>query len=554
MVEFGDYVPGVRPLTPSCFPSRARGATDIVPSRHLDRDHPDMLTPARSSFAFRVFTLLLECLVLFGVPGSALAQPAPRRVPVELHVMSQCPFAIGAEASLAEVSARLGNAVEARLEYIGGVRDDGTLTSMHGPNEVKGDIAQLCAGKLTSRLLEFVACQNRDGDEVASNWEACATELGVDIAALRACIEGEEGRGLLTESFRRSDERGVSGSPTFFIGGRLHEGGRSPQDLGRAVCSEFGSVKPAACVAYPMPRPVHVTLLDDARCADCGGDRLERALRRIVANPVIQRFDYANPEGKRLYRALAPARLPLAVFDVTLDHDPEAAAVLARRIEAKGTFRVLDVGGTWAPVCADPGGCALPECSTTLGCRRAAPRTLEVFVMSHCPYCVRGLAAMKEVLAHFKAAGAPIDFRVHFIGGGDAEGGFDSLHGDEEVAEDLREICAAKHYARDQKFLDYIWCRNERLDDPNWRACASPKTGIDPTVIATCSEGAEGRALLAASFRLGRELGIDASPTWLVNGRHPFSGIHAERIKAEYCRHNAGPGCAASASRRPEVD
>ena len=53
-------------------------------------------------------------------------------------------------------------------------------------------------------------------------------------------------------------------------------------------------------------------------------------------------------------------------------------------------------------------------------CRPEVPKKLDVFVMSQCPYGVKGLDAMKEVSDNFKKAGESIDFTVHYIGDGDA--------------------------------------------------------------------------------------------------------------------------------------
>lgn len=480
---------------------------------------------------------------------AAAAEPGVVPVPVQIHVMSQCPYALDAENSIAEVVAKLGSNVALDLEYIGIRKENGTLASMHGPDEVKGDIAQLCARKHTARWLDFVRCQNRDMADVATNWTSCATEVGAPVQELRSCIEGGEGEQLLAASFLRSSERGAPGSPTFFIGGKRYEGGRRPAQLGRAICAAFEGRTPAACSEFPPPPPVNVTFLSDSRCEDCDASRFERLIRRTIANPAVQHFDYSSPEGKRLYAAVRPASLPLAVFDVTLDRDLEAAAELALRLETKGTFRILAARAVgWNPECADPGGCGKPECQKLLACRPNAPRRLEVAVMSYCPFCVKGLASMREVLDHFRKAGAPIDFRIQFVGEGDAKTGFSSLHGEKEVAENLREACVVKKYAAQQRFLEYVWCRNRDLSNPDWRACATPATGIDPGTIEACANGPEGKRLLEESYRYTRELGIGASPTWLVNGRHMFQGIDADRIRREYCKHNPGPGCASTPS------
>ena len=69
-------------------------------------------------------------------------------VKFELYVMSQCPYGVVAVNGAKEVMDRLGADVDFQLDYIGNSAPDGELTSMHGANEVTGDIAQLCAKKV----------------------------------------------------------------------------------------------------------------------------------------------------------------------------------------------------------------------------------------------------------------------------------------------------------------------------------------------------------------------------------------------------------------------
>jgi hypothetical protein len=234
--------------------------------------------------------------------------------------------------------------------------------------------------------------------------------------------------------------------------------------------------------------------------------------------------------------------LPLAVFDNTIDADKEASQALGRFLKPAGDSgkRVIALGGSWNPACADDGGCELEDCSKTLQCRKEEPNSLEVFVMSECPFGVKGLDAMQEVVKNFKDAGAKFDFRVNFIGDGDAEK-LTSMHGQSEVDEDIREACAIKNYPNDFKYMDYIWCRNKNIKG-DWKACTGGETGIEESVIQTCFDG-EGKSLVADSFAYAKSLGIGASPTWLANGRNKFSGVDPETIKSNLCKYNKLPGC-----------
>jgi 2-hydroxychromene-2-carboxylate isomerase len=462
----------------------------------------------------------------------------PGAVEVDLHIMAQCPYGVQAEAAFKDVVAKFGPDMDLHVEYIGQTGADGAPNSMHGPNEVKGDLTQVCVQKYApEKAFDFILCQNENNKEIASNGPACATKLGIPADKVTACADGPEGKELLLASFKRSTTKGASGSPTIFIAGNKYEGGRKPTDFMKAICSSATGKKPAGCADIPESPKVNVTLLTDNRCgADCDPKRMEGSIRGKVGNPVVTTVDYASPEGKKLFATVKPGMLPAAIFDSTLDADKDALAAFSRGLKPSGDYKVMAMG-SWNPSCADDGGCKLDECKSTMQCREEVPKKLDVFVMAQCPYGVKGLDAMKEVVDNFKKAGEPIDFSVHYIGDGDAAT-LKSMHGADEVAEDIREECAIQHYGKSLKYMDYVWCRNKNIHDKNWESCAGGSTGIDANVIKKCSEGDEGKQLVAKSFAESKTLGIGASPTWLANNRYKFSGIDAQTIKTNLCSHN----------------
>jgi predicted DsbA family dithiol-disulfide isomerase len=467
----------------------------------------------------------------------------PGAVRVDLHVMSQCPYGVQAEAAFKDVVAKFGADLDLHVEFIGQTTPTGELSSMHGANEVKGDMLQACAIKhAPTKWFDFILCQNANMKEVATNAAACATQVGAPADKIVACAAGQEGKDLLAASFKASTEKGARGSPTIFINGAKYEGGRKPTDLMKAICSAGGDKKPAGCSDIPEAPKVNVTILSDARCgADCDSKRIEGQLRSKVGNPVLRTVDYASPEGKKLYESFKPSNLPALVFDKTLDADKDAQQAFARNAKEVAGGKVVPMGG-WNPACADDGGCKLEECKATMQCREELPKRLDVFVMSQCPFGVKGLDAMKEVVDNFAKAGEKVDFHIHFIGDGDAKA-LKSMHGQGEVDEDIREACAIKHYPKDLKYMDYIWCRNKSIKDSNWQACTGGSTGIDTARMQKCFEGDEGKDLIARSFADSKAAGMSASPTWLVNNKFKFSGVDPETIKTNLCAHNKLPGC-----------
>ena len=480
--------------------------------------------------------------------GVASKGVSANAVHVDLHVMAQCPYGVQAEAAFKDVVSKLGSDLDLNVEYIG-QSQGGEPSSMHGANEVKGDLLQVCTKKYApEKAFDFILCQNENSKDFGANGPTCAAKLGAPADKITACAGGQEGKDLLLASFKRSQDKGAGGSPTIFIAGQKYEGGRKPSDFIKAICSGASGKKPAACANIPESPKVNVTILSDKRCgADCDASRLEGSIRGAVGSPVVTNLDYSSPEGKQLFGSLGPAMLPAAIFDSTLDADKDAATALARGLKDAGGHRVLSAGA-WNPSCADDGGCKLDACKATMQCRPEVPKKLDVFVMAQCPYGVKGLDAMKEVSDNFKKAGEPIDFTVHYIGDGDASS-LSSMHGAGEVAEDIREECAIQHYGKGLKYMDYVWCRNKSIRDTNWESCTGGSTGIDTDVIKKCSEGDEGKQLVARSFSDSKALGIGASPTWLANNKYKFSGIDAQTIKSNLCSHNAKlAGCDAALS------
>lgn len=136
---------------------------------------------------------------------------------------------------------------------------------------------------------------------------------------------------------------------------------------------------------------------------------------------------------------------------------------------------------------------------------------VELFVMSQCPYGVRALESIKPVIDR-----ADIDFSLHFIADIDTTlpYGFSSLHGTQEVEEDMRWLVIMKYYPN--KFWDYFASRATHFSDANWQNDAYI-AGINPDTLHMLVE-TEGASLLRENIKRSHELLCDSSPTIYVNG------------------------------------
>ena len=503
---------------------------------------------------------VLLTAILATLAGAALGPPAlarSKRVSVAVYIMSKCPYAVAAMDGLRPALEALPGAVDFQLDYIA-TDNNGQLESLHGPQEVAGDILQLCARKLRPKSwLGFLGCQNRAFQGIPDGWEPCADEAKIPRKALLACSEGSEGKSLLRASLRRAEAAKAQGSPTILVDGAAYDGKRTMQSFLRTICGKLTGRKPAACQKLLEDVTVRAIVLSDKRCKICETAGLESNLRaRFFSKLEVKRLDYGDPAGKKLFRQLGVKVLPAIVFEKGVEK-AESYGELQRWITpiGDGKYLALRVPASFDPtaeICdnkIDDNGdgkvdCADPTCTSTLVCRKEVPRLAEVLVMSQCPFAAQALTAAKEVLA----ALPDVTFDVHYIAE-KSEGGFSSMHGQAEVDEDIRQVCARKYYhqkgvwpGRASRWLEYVWCRAKDPASTDWQRCAVG--GISAAVIARCADGDEGKRLLEADIKMAAALGINASPTWLANNKHTFTGITAQAIKEKICEHNPGlKGC-----------
>lgn len=487
--------------------------------------------------------------------GSTASTEAPKqtvaeKAKVEFYIMSKCPFGVKVVEAIYPVLKEMGANVDFDLEFIG--REvGGKLTSLHKEPEVKGNMLQICAAKYApNAYLEFVHCMNRSWRKIPEGWESCAKETGMPMDKLRTCYEGQEGHDLLKASFDKAQRRRARGSPTMYIGGKLYRGGRSDKAFTRAICNAFPKDKPEVCASLPPPVKVPVTIISDERCKQCRTKMIEQQMQGFFPGAEIKVVDYGTDEGKNMFKELELKKLPVILFGQEVK-EAENFARLQRSLRPMGDHLGFTRYARFDPtreICSnkkdDTGNgkvdCDDPDCTHALNCRKPIENKLELFVMSQCPYGTKALDAMKEVLDNFDNK---IKFHVNFIASEEGDG-FRALHGQPEVDENIRELCAIKHYSKNFKYMDYIWCRDKNIRSKDWQSCTGGDTGIKTDVIEKCFKGEEGKKLLRENIKIAEALNVTGSPTWYANNKFRFSGLDPETIKNNMCKHNKDlPNC-----------
>jgi len=512
-------------------------------------------------FAIVVMALGLAAVSGCGDKSKSGTESVGQKVQLEFFIMAKCPFGVKVMQAITPVIEKMGGAVDLKVNYIGREKD-GELTSMHGDAEVKSDILELCAREVGDfdTWLAFMKCVNEDWRKLPEGWEKCASTAKIDTAKLKTCSEGEKGKELLKASFKLAEDKKATGSPTIFLAGEPYKGGRTESSFGRALCAAFKDTKPKYCADIPAPVKVPVTVVGDKRCTarSCDTKRFLAFITNTFEGAEVKELDFADADGKALFEKTGEQFLPVAIFGAEVEKEETGYNRLKRRLKKLegGTEWIYPLGREWDPkaeICDDTIDntgdgkidCDDDACKGKKVCREETKNKLSLFIMSHCPYGVRTSDTMDEVLKNFGKDRKKIDFSLEYIGK-EVDGKLTSMHGETEVAENLRQVCAQKYYAKNYQFMDYgLWRkqahqenRGKEPEGTEWTACA--KGAIKADVIKKCAEGDEGKQLLSASYKLSEDLGISGSPGWLLNNKFEMRGRTADAIKTEFCAKNEG--------------
>ncbi len=170
---------------------------------------------------------------------------------------------------------------------------------------------------------------------------------------------------------------------------------------------------------------------------------------------------------------------------------------------------------------------------------------VKLFVMSMCPY---GTTAEYAMIPVIKLLGDKASFDIRFIANAGPNGTFQSLHGQPEVVENLRQVCIAAN--QPDKFLAYLECFVKAPAEAinandgaayaavNWTKMASEcltQAKVNVANVTACINGAQGAELLTKNIALATELGVQSSPTIKVNGGDFKGERSSEALKQGVC-------------------
>ncbi|MCX6800672.1 MAG: thioredoxin domain-containing protein [Candidatus Diapherotrites archaeon] len=187
---------------------------------------------------------------------------------VKLFIMAFCPYGIQAATAFQSAIELLNEKMNFKMGYViysnyakqGGTKWEDYCTdssekycSMHGINEVKEDVRQMCIQKYApdkfwaymTKLMADYGNSAVSAANIADKWEGYATAAGIDVAQIKTCASSEQDV-LLAEQVALNSQYSVSGSPTALINGTQYSGDRAADAFKSAICSAFTNA-PADC-------------------------------------------------------------------------------------------------------------------------------------------------------------------------------------------------------------------------------------------------------------------------------------------------------------------
>ncbi len=470
-------------------------------------------------------------------------------VSMELYVMSQCPYGVQAENELAPVVEKLGSDLNFNLHFIGG-GSPGSFQSLHGQPEVDGNKIQLCAMKHhPGKYYNFISCMNKEYQKIPNNWEDCAKELDLDSEKLKNCFDDGEGDKLLESSFKKSQDAGAMGSPTIVINGKTYSGKRDTNSVFRALCKEY-ETKPEACADIPEPVKFTVTILNDKECSDCNTGAFEANLQQLFEAVTFERVDISSGAGKELAEKYGVEKLPAFLFDKKVDESApwKSEPRLASLFDAKDDVYKLKDEVTGATRFVDSEKQAEYEALLAEKKKESLKKLgidskpqIDFFVMSYCPYGNQAEELIKPAYDKFKGKA---EFKPRYViyknyQGGSADyciGELCSMHGIQELNQNIRELCVADLYSMDEWF-EFAMAMNKDCDYKNADSCwqdVAKKLDLDTDKIAACQKD-EGESLIAEQFELNELLGVQGSPAVFVQGEEYNGPRSAEGYQKALC-------------------
>jgi hypothetical protein len=171
-------------------------------------------------------------------------------------------------------------------------------------------------------------------------------------------------------------------------------------------------------------------------------------------------------------------------------------------------------------------------------CESKGKLNLDLFIMSYCPYGVRYIdTTLRPMISDL---GDSLNWTPYYILNKNGDK-IESMHGQKEVDESLRQICIREKWGR-EAWLKYMGCfateifaKAQSGGAKDWGYCAK-QAGINQTELQTCFDK-DAKTMAEKDIQISSKFGAGGSPTAIYNcGKRIVGAIPYQNIKTSVCK------------------
>lgn len=280
-----------------------------------------------------------------------------------------------------------------------------------------------------------------------------------------------------------------------------------------------------------------LTVINDKNCLTCDTSEILKTTSQLFPTLNQKAIDVNSLEGKKLVQKYSLEKVPSYLFNSNLINTKayKENPNLQKSFEKKSDIYKLRDKVTGAVVFIDSKKQASFEAQQTkkekqakqkLGIKGDKPQ-IDFFVMSYCPYGNQAEEAVEKVYRVLKDKAVFMPRYViysNYGGGGpnyclDKENIYCSMHGIQELNQNIRERCVYEEYGTEE-FFKFTLAMNKQCNSKNADSCwkgVAENLRLSLDKISKC-ESARGIEFAKEDKELNVLLGVRGSPTIFING------------------------------------
>ncbi len=432
---------------------------------------------------------------------------------------------------------------------------------VHGEKAIVAAEAAECAG-IQGKFWEMheAIFKNQQATDRA-NLDVYAEEIELDIEKFSACMDTQETRPLVDAQSEWCRSKGVTGTPTFFVGDEMLVGAKPYSDIKAAIDRALGGE------TAPEDPEITLTVIADKGCTSAQCDTqglIDTTTTELFPTAKVVELDKSDAEAKALIAQLDITGLPAYIFSSNVV-DAEKYEQVAGALVKSGDYYYIHPQATGIGVLLNK-----PEIEDDelLG-DPDAPVSMIVFSEYECPYCGAFEGSNDALIEMFKEGNPeyepafpkikeeyidtgkvnyifkhyPLDFHANARKASEAA----ECAGEQGKFWEMHEILFEKMSEYSEKQAKYQETQDE-ADAPgmhpfDWHFLENhaKDAGVEDLDAFSACLGGEGESATAAEIDKdltdAEELGVSGTPTIFVNdkivsGSVPFSEIQ-KIIEAE---------------------